>query len=204
MDLAEQLRASILAGKYPPGTLLSQTGLAHEYSVSRIPVRDALQSLAASKLVEVIPGKGARVISLTLTELQEVFDLRIMLECDLLQRAMASAGAEAWAEVEYVLRRSSLEAGRPGWHAGDWDFHKTLYQPAARSRQLAMVDDLRRICVLHAQGYDTLAASTGKWLEDHEAIAEAYVKGQQVKACERLASHLRSAGERLFASFGTA
>jgi len=197
MDLAGQLRAAILAGVYPPGTLLPQTDLAREFSVSRIPIRDALLSLAADKLVEVVPGKGARVIRLSAQELTEVFELRIMLEGDLLRRAVRNAGDAAKAELDYVLRRSSLEAGRPGWEKGDWDFHRTLYSAAERPRQLAMVDELRRICVVHTSGYGTLAADTARWLQDHAEIARAYGEGRAEDACAVLTGHLQAAQHRL-------
>ncbi|MCJ2187797.1 GntR family transcriptional regulator [Novosphingobium beihaiensis] len=197
MDIAGQLRAAILGGKYPPGTLLPQTELAREFSVSRIPVRDALLSLAADRLVEVVPGKGARVIRLSAKELEEVFALRIMLECDLLRRAVPNAGDSEKAEAEYVLRRSSLEAGRPGWHVGDRDFHRTLYSAADRPRQMAIVDELRQICVIHASGYHALAAGTARWLDDHGAMTRAYADGRAEEAAALLAGHLEAARDSL-------
>lgn len=197
MDLAAQIRTAILEGRYPPGTLLSQTDLAREYGVSRIPIRDALMALAADQLVEIFPGKGARVIRLLPTELEEVFDLRIMLECDLLDRAVAKADEAARQEVSYFLQRSSLEAGRPGWHRGDWDFHRALYLPADRPRQLAMVEQLRKTCVVQANCYASLATETPRWLRDHEAISEAFVSGRSTEACELLAEHLRASWNKL-------
>lgn len=202
MDITTQLRAAILEGRYAPGSLLSQSSLAKEYAVSRIPIRDALLVLAADKLVEVVPGKGARVITLSATDLMEVFDLRIMLECDLLHRAIGNADDETKAEVLYMLQRSSLEAGRPGWHRGDWDFHHALYAAAGRPRQLAIVDDLRKICVLQASQYASLATETQRWLQDHEAIAEAYAAGNADEASALLGEHLRQSLDRLLVSAG--
>jgi DNA-binding GntR family transcriptional regulator len=190
MDITTQLRMAILDGKYAPGSLLSQSGLAKHYAVSRIPIRDALQALAADKLVEILPGKGARVIALSPADLQEVFDLRIMLECDLLDRAIRNADDAAKTEVLYRLRRSSLEAGRPGWHTGDWDFHQALYAAANRPRQLAIVDNLRKICIVQASQYASLSSETQQWLQDHEQIADAYVAGRADEAAEMLAAHL--------------
>lgn len=197
MNITAQIRAAILEGRYPAGSLLSQTELAKEYTVSRIPIRDALLGLAADQLVEVIPGKGARVILLSAEELEEVFELRIMLECTLLHRAVSNADEAAKAEVLYVLRRSSLEAGRPGWHNGDWDFHRSLYSAAARPRHLAIIDHLRTICVVQACRYAALAADTPRWLDDHEAIAAAFIAGQADEASTLLASHLRASLDRL-------
>ncbi|SDZ26908.1 transcriptional regulator, GntR family [Jannaschia faecimaris] len=199
MGLVEQIRAAILNGEHAPGAVLSQTDLAATYGVSRIPVRDALQSLAAEKLVEVLPGKGARVVRLTSKDLDEIFDLRIMLECDLLERATARADTSAHSEADYALRKSSLEAGRQGWHNGDWMFHQTLYLPAERPRQLALVEELRTSCTLYASGYAALASGTERWLSDHGAIVQAYADGRAEEACGVLRQHLMAAHRQLVA-----
>ncbi len=197
MALADRIRAAILGGRFAPGAVLSQTELAQAYGVSRIPVRDALQSLASERLVEVIPGKGARVVRLTREDLVEIRDLRLMLECDLLSRAMEKATTADHSDIEYVLRKSSLEAGRPGWQAGDRDFHLALYRPAARPRQLSIVEELRTSCALYASGYDSLASQTDRWLAEHEAIVTAYVGGRTDEACDILRQHILGAHAHL-------
>jgi DNA-binding GntR family transcriptional regulator len=193
MALIDQIRADILAGRLAPGSLLSQTVLATTYGVSRIPIRDALHQLAAEKLVMILPGKSARVTALTADELAEIYDLRVTLECDLLARAILNADKSAHAEAEYALRKSSLEAGRPGWQSGDWLFHQVLYTPAKRPRQLAIVAELRSACALYARQYDGLAAQTSKWLSDHDAIFDAYVRGQSALATTLLRAHILAA-----------
>lgn len=193
MSLADLLRQEILAGRLPPGTLLSQTETAERYGVSRIPVRDAFQQLAHDRLVTVIPGKGAQVIRLSAAELTEVYDLRILLEGDLLRRAVRAAGPDYAAEVDYALRKSDLEAGRPGWADGDWFFHRTLYAPASRPRQLAMAEELRRLCLVHVPSYDTLTQATPDWLAHHAAMARAAVAGRAEDAVAALEQHLDAA-----------
>ncbi|MBL4929549.1 GntR family transcriptional regulator [Fuscibacter oryzae] len=200
MAIVDDIRRDLLTGRLPPGSLLSQTDLATAHGVSRIPVRDALQALAAEKLVTIVPGKGARVLSLTPEELAELYDLRILLEGDLIARATSLADAAAHAEAEYACRKSSLEAGRPGWAEGDWLFHRTLYQPANRPRQLAIVQELRQGCVLFASGYHGLADQTPRWLTDHAAILGAYVTGQAEEAAVLLRKHLAGARDHLLAA----
>jgi DNA-binding GntR family transcriptional regulator len=197
MALSDQIRADILAGLHTPGSLLSQTTLATRYGVSRIPVRDALQSLAAEKLVEILPNKTARVTLLSPDDLTEIFDLRVTLECDLLARAMLAADKTALAEIDYALQKSSIEAGRPGWQAGDWLFHQALYTPAQRPRQLAIVAELRSACVLYAPKYDTLSTQTNRWLNDHNAIFDAYASRQISRATGLLRDHIMGAQAHL-------
>jgi DNA-binding GntR family transcriptional regulator len=197
MALIDQIRTTILSGQHRPGTILSQTELAATYGVSRIPVRDALQLLAGEKLVEILPGKGARIVKLSPEDLNEIYDLRITLETDLLTRAICRADDQAHTDIDYALRKSSLEAGRPGWHVGDWDFHRALYLPAGRPRQLSIIEELRTSCVLYASGYEALASETERWLEEHRALAKAYIEGHANDACEILKTHILAAKHRL-------
>ncbi len=197
MTLIEKIRADIISGKFPPGSELSQTELAAAHGVSRIPIRDALHSLSSEKLVELVPGRAARVISLNPEQLGEIYDLRTMLECDLLERAMARADTADILEIEYALQKSSLEAGRPGWQTGDWLFHRALYEPAARPRQLAIIEELRTSCVIYAPKYEDLAARTENWLKDHRVIVEAYKAGRAGDACRVLREHIAAAGAHL-------
>lgn len=193
MNLTDRIRADILDGKFAAGDMLSQVDLAALYGVSRIPVRDALQILSGEKIVELLPGKSARVVTLTREGLNEIYELRLMLECDLLQRAIGRATSADDAELDYALKKSSLEAGRPGWHSGDWLFHKTLYAPAGRPRQLLMVEELRTSCILYAPDYQALAEQTPRWLEDHHALTQAYLARNTDEAVTILRRHILAA-----------
>src|ERR1700679_3342013 len=132
VTLHDTLKQEILSGRIAPGTLLSQTDLAARFGVSRIPIRDTLQALAAERLVTVVPNKGARVIELDRVALREIFEIRELLEGDLIEKATSCALASDHAEVEYALRKSELEAGRRGWREGDWLFHFSIYKVTKR------------------------------------------------------------------------
>src|SRR5512138_1964205 len=82
------LRERILRGDYPEGDPLRQDALADELGVSRIPVREALRQLEAEGLVTFSPHRGAVVSTLSLEEIQELFELRADIESDLLGRAI--------------------------------------------------------------------------------------------------------------------
>ena len=199
MALIDTLRDQILSGTLRPGAELLQTDLAARFGVSRIPVRDALQGLAAERLVRVIHNKGAQVIALTREELSEIYDLRLLLETDLIHRAARQASPEDHTEALHQLRKSDLEAGRPGWTTGDAGFHAALYAPARRPRQMAMVEELRRSCALHAAQYDILIAKTDQWLADHKSIFDTWAKGRADVAAALLAQHIEAARGLLLA-----
>lgn len=196
-QIATTLRADILAGRITPGEALQQEDLAARFGVSRIPVRDALQQLAAARLVEVVPGRGARVVRLTRDELAEVFELRRLLECNALRRATTRAKAADHEAVEHARQQSDLEAGRPGWQAGDWAFHAAIYAAANHPRQIAMIAELRDTCQMHIAAYDRLSDDTPRWLADHQAISAAFCAGDADAAASRLAKHIMAARDRL-------
>lgn len=74
------LRAGILGGQYAPGERLGEAELAKLTGSSRTPVREAMRRLEIEGLVEVLPHRGARVSAWTPDDLEEIYDLRAMLE----------------------------------------------------------------------------------------------------------------------------
>ena len=200
--IAEALRQEILAGGLPPGEELQQARIAEQYGVSRIPVRDALAMLAAEKLVVVEPNRGAHVIALSRDELAEVFELRLNLESHCIAEGALQASAADLAHLDYILEKSHLEAGRPGWFEGDWEFHAALYAPAGRKRHLEIIKELRQTARVHVARHDSLVAATPRWLGDHAEMVAAY-KRRDAEGCRALIRrHLESARDNLLAAMG--
>jgi DNA-binding GntR family transcriptional regulator len=197
MTVHETLKQEILSGRIAPGTLLSQTDLAVRFGVSRIPIRDTLQTLAAERLVTVVPNKGARVIVLDRRALREVFELRELLEGDLIAKATMCAQPSDHADVERTLRKSELEAGRLGWREGDWLFHFSMYKVAKRDRQINIIRELRDACEIHAAHYDDLMTETPRWLDQHRQIFTAFCNGNTKDTQRLLSEHIRDSGQHL-------
>lgn len=74
------IREGILSGAYPLGSHLSAREVASTSSVSRTPVREAMRRLQAEGLVDVLPHRGAFVATWKQREIEEIFDLRLLLE----------------------------------------------------------------------------------------------------------------------------
>ena len=139
--VAASLRKRILAGEFTDGEQLRQEAIANAYEVSRMPVREALRQLEAEGLVRLQTHKGAIVTTLSPADVGELFDLRAMLEVDLLHRAVPRMGEHDFAAGEDALAR--LEAayrGRDvgGWGDLNWRFHRSLYAAADRPQTLAI------------------------------------------------------------------
>ena len=195
--IASTLETAITTGEIAPGSDLIQSDLAKRFDVSRIPVRDALRLLAAAGLVTITPNRGARVIQLTPDDVREIFDLRILLECDCLNRAIANMTATDIDGIEHVRKRSDLDAVTEDWADGDWSFHKALYAPAGRHRQLGIIETLRRTCRMHIAVYRSLPSRTPTWLKDHADLVKLCRNGETEAAVQVLQSHIAAAGQTL-------
>src|SRR5260221_14622935 len=83
--VAEALRTRILSGELREGFQLRQEVLAAELGVSRIPLREAFRQLEGEGLVTIVPHHGTLVSVLSVEEIGELFDLRAMIESDLIR-----------------------------------------------------------------------------------------------------------------------
>jgi len=76
----ERIKEMILTTRLAPGQMLTETELATELAIGRMPVREALQRLAQEDLVTVVPRKGSLVTPIQVDDLQKIFELRLELE----------------------------------------------------------------------------------------------------------------------------
>src|SRR5436190_9450652 len=79
-NLRAQLIAAIVEGELSPGSKVNEVALAHQYGVSRGPLREALRNLEGLRLLERRPHAGARVVELGREQLDEIYLIREALE----------------------------------------------------------------------------------------------------------------------------
>ena len=197
--IADTLRDEILHGSFAPGQPLRQEELAERFGVSRLPVRDALLRLEAQGLVHVYPNRGAFVISLSPDEVREIYEMRILLEGDIIERAVPRMTADDWRRIDAAHAESTRSANTPEWVEGDWAFHRALYEPANRPRQLATIEQLRGTVARYWTVRDALPSRSADWLADHDAIVEACRARSSVAARRRLGDHLQRVMELVLA-----
>src|SRR5215207_7058337 len=190
--IADALRDDIAGGLLQPGQALRQDELATRFGVSRIPVREALRRLEEEGLVAVHANRGAFVTTLADTEIIEIFDMRLLLEVDLVRRAVANLGDRDVDAIEAELVTSERGAHTAEWSKLDGRFHHSLYAPAGRERQLSMVMALRGL-VQRSLANEALPSKTETWLNDHREIVAAYRARDADKAAAIMTSHLERA-----------
>ena len=129
----ELIETAIWSGQLPLGAHLVETQLAGQFHISRGPLREALNALAAEGLVEIQPGRGAFVVNPTAGEMQDMIVLRAVL-AGMAARYVASDGDEAvfgkLAASLGRMRDAAMHEDERGFFDQHWAFHETMYRAA--------------------------------------------------------------------------
>ena len=196
-SIADALRADILRGKLQGGQALKQDEIAVQFGVSKIPVREALVQLKAEGLVNFYPNRGAFVSDLSAVEADEIYVMRIALEKEILARAIPRLTVSHLKQAGELLAAIDREENIAKWGELNWEFHATLYSPAALPRVMETLRTLHthiaRYLVLYLAGLDYQKKSQ----REHRALLQACRNGDIEKAATILEEHLRSASMHL-------
>jgi DNA-binding GntR family transcriptional regulator len=193
--IVDQLRQSILDGTYPAGSQLRQDALGEAYGVSRIPVREALFQLEAEGLVRIVPQKGAIVSELSLDEINDVFDLRRLLEPRLLAESAPRFGAKDLDGLDDI--QSRFEKAIKARNVSEWgqlnaEFHMALYAHAPQPRTRAIVAALLQT----SDRYTRLQLSNTKAMgiaeKEHARLIELCRAKKIDEACRFLERHIEA------------
>src|SRR5829696_4350184 len=106
----ERVRRDIISCAIAPGSEISEGQLADQYKLGKAAVRVALTRLAHDGLVRAIPRRGYRVVPVTLQDIQDVFELRLMLEPPAARMAAGKVNTEQLKTFDEVCR-SGYEPG---------------------------------------------------------------------------------------------
>lgn len=201
--LAESLQERILSGEFKEGEQLIQEAIALEYDVSRMPVREALRQLEARGLVEMKLHKGAVVTSVPIEQIAELFDLRAILEVDLLTHAlpqMTPADLDRASTVLEDLETAYHQADTARFGELNWAFHRSLYLPSQRVQTLGIVQSInvqtdRYIRLQLAISHSSTEAET-----EHRQLLELCAQGNVKAAVTLLKRHILETGRSLIAS----
>ena len=168
-SIRDSLRERILSGDFAEGEALVQDVLATEYGVSRMPVREALRQLEAMGLVAMRTHRGAVVTTVPTEQVEELFELRALLESDLLARALPRMADQDIAEAGEILDRletSYRQQDMASWGRLNWAFHRRLYLPAQRTQTLAIVESVNlqteRFMLRDVSGAESGCAVSGR------------------------------------------
>jgi len=189
------LRRQILSGERAPGERLNEVQIAAELSVSRGPVREAMQRLSRDGLIRVVPHKGAFVRRLGTAEIVSLYEVRMSLESTAAGLAAERRTAEDLAQLHDMLSRTKNEM-KDKEHA-HYPRHLDLHGLIA---DFSYNDKLRQLIDQVNQELQLMRAASGFQPEralgatdEHSIIIGAIAIGSAAAASEAMNSHLRRA-----------
>lgn len=137
------IREAILQGIFPPGQRLNLDTIAESLGVSRMPVRASLKQLETEGLVRINHHRGASVSVLEPDEIQEIYEIRILLESYLLKLSMAVIDDSTIDRLEEIAHEMEDTADLGKRLELRYQLYEELYRHARRPRALAQVSLLR-------------------------------------------------------------
>ena len=201
-NIRDSLQERILSGEFRDGEALIQDAIAEEYGVSRIPVREALRQLEACGLVSMETHKGTVVSSIPTEQVEELFELRALMESDMLVRAVPRITDGDIAEAREILtglEESYRRGDMASWGRLNWAFHRRLYLPAGRPQTLAILQGINlqveryiRLHLLATDGIDNAE-------REHREILRLCALRDTEAAVAFLKLHILDAGRHLVA-----
>jgi len=193
----ELIRKDIIKLEFEPGEALIETQLAQRYSTSKTPVREALTSLQRDNLVNYKPNKGFTVAPISIRDIREIFDARVILECALFRLAVPNISdgdiGRLEASLEVTYDPSDPKTIEPYMEANR-EFHMTIARAAGNQRLCGYYENLfgeaQRLLYTDVKYHNIVTT----WQKSHERILDALKRHDAdagVKAIEEITANAR-------------
>jgi DNA-binding GntR family transcriptional regulator len=186
------IRKSILSGEYAPGSWLRLNKLTSETGASLIPVREALRILETERLVESIPNRGARVLPLSASDMNDLYAVRTILEVEAIRISppLDDATRAEMQDVLGLIQVAVAEADRDEVIRLNREFHFALYRRSGSPWLVYLIEMLWN----HNERYQRMSLHFRHDAADveHRAIVDALTAGDSVAAAEALRTHLQT------------
>lgn len=200
--VVNHVREMILSGTYQAGDHLLETEIALQLGISRAPVREGIKELQKDGIITILPRKGAFVTSFSRDDIKEVFDIRLLLENDILEillreNRLTETHLRALTEMVEGMVNTARGAGNLEdktllLNQQDMAFHRYIWQLSQSRRRVQILEGLF-FQLRMAMMYDT--HQTGDLMttaSDHYAIVEHLREGRLEDAKRALREHIVS------------
>lgn len=193
-EAIKTLQAAIIAGELRPDVVYSAPTLAAQLRMSATPVREAVLDLVNQGLVETVRNKGFRVVELDATELDELTEVRLLIEVPSV-RLLAERGldAEEYKKLKLLaaqIERAAVRNDMIAHNKADLEFHTALLGLLSNKTLVATVQSLRLRSRLY--GMSRLADS-GQLLptsHEHSQLLDLIRAGDAAGAARLMRQHI--------------
>jgi len=190
--VADRLREGILDGTFPPRTQLSEVALSQQLSVSRGPIREAMQRLLQEGLLRGERNRGVFVVDLGASDVRDIYLARSAVE----RRAAAIVAADG-TDDDFTTLQSMVDqltaAADSTWvelTQLDLQFHQTLVAAAGSPRLDRMFRTLMaesQLCIVRLEPF---YPGREEVVREHQAILDAIVAGEPDLAHAAMVAHV--------------
>jgi DNA-binding GntR family transcriptional regulator len=195
----ERIKGRIVSLDLAPGAVIDEVHLRQELALGRTPIREALQRLALEKLVVIVPRRGMYVSDIGITSLQQLFEVRLVLESLAVRYAAQRGTADHWLQMEHVLVDSSRDeaADNRDLIALDEACHQIIYEAADNEFLLHTLVTMYALSLrLWYFFLSKIGDMRGAVLE-HERIMTALKAGDGEAAAQLMEKHIRTFQEEI-------
>ncbi|RBP85110.1 GntR family transcriptional regulator [Marinomonas rhizomae] len=198
--IATDLRNRILSGDLAEGSLIRQELLAEEYDVSRMPVREALKRLDSEGLVVFINNRGATVTKHSLDEIAEFFDVRILLEVDLLKKSIPLMDEHHFDRCRELL--DEMEASYAAGNVADWgplnaQYHAMLYEAANQKLTMQLLERVSMLANRYVSMHIDQLSKADNAEHDHRSLFNLARLRDVDGAADLLKAHLENTKQQI-------
>jgi len=172
----EKIKHDIMTCKLAPGEPLSENQFLERFGVSKTPIREALTSLVQDGLVEYTPNRGFMVTTVSVSDIQEIFEARIFIEAELFRLAVKKISD---GEIDELEKQSRVEADlkKPEYAEtfleSNRNFHIALAAAGRNSRLLwyyeTLMNEAQRLFYMDISNHH----QDFRWGHGHEGIIQA-------------------------------
>jgi DNA-binding GntR family transcriptional regulator len=195
-QIVDHIRRAIFSGKFIPGSKLKEKEISEWIGVSRMPVREAFRILEAQGLIEIEPNKGAKVPVISLEDLEEIYEARVLLEVYCLRKFVSLISEQDLAVIEEICDKmeAALEKKDPlAYFDHSFDFHKYYISHCQNklleSIFLRMENSIRCLQFRLDKKQEFYRNS----LKEHRQILQA-LRAKDADRCEKLIRHHLESG----------
>jgi len=197
-----EVRRAILNGVLQPGQILRQEELARRFGVSRAPLREALPRLEAEGIVVLHPRRGYSVVSLDPDEIEEIFELRTIIEERAAYLAASRRTADDVARLTDLLERmTSIIPADPAdiahWSELNFEFHDCLFAASGKRHFRRLVGSLRAAVEPYIRVEVHMTGELDEAQEEHAQLVEAFAAGDAPRVASLTRAHCEHTARRL-------
>jgi DNA-binding GntR family transcriptional regulator len=177
------LRNAILSGKFKPGDVLNEKELADQFGVSKTPIREGLSLLEQQGLVQTIARRGYIVTQITVQDIHELFDLRIILESAAAERAALQMTDAQLQALSRLVPDLMPEGDIAKWLDRNVEFHNAVALISGNQRLARLIKQLlEEMQRMIAAGYVP---------GEHEKVLQAFRERDPRRAAEAMREHIQ-------------